>query len=311
MLPKPLDTTLVGDDSCHKCSCSNGGVRYKTNPHTESYYNAITQNSQLDYLKQSNVRKALHVGNTPYGSNASKTEMNLVPDFMVSMAPRMTRLLNDGLPVLIYVGQLDVIIGTPLVTAWVNKLEWEGAEEYATNERGVWKSLIPDTSEDPQQGEIPVRGYFREARNLLVVTVRDAGTFLFFVFLLFEFFSSLQHTLLSLSFTCTHPLFNQCPTHIRALSTLHFPYLFHLRLVIGHILPGDQPLAALDMITRFVEGNPRKQNSSPFSCDGACIPSLCVTVSFFLSHAIHCLVLLPGISFDSHANSEKETVELA
>jgi len=39
------------------------------------------------YVNQPTIRAALHVGNTPFGSNASKCEMALVSDFMVSYKP--------------------------------------------------------------------------------------------------------------------------------------------------------------------------------------------------------------------------------
>lgn len=143
------------------------------------------------------------MGDTPYGKNASECEVNLVPDFMVSMAPRVRDLLNAGIPTLVYVGQLDIIIGTPLVLSWVNALQWDGADEYAKNKRGVWRARRLDPS-DPQQGNDPVFGYFRQAQSLTTVTVRGAG----------------------------------------------------------HILPADQPIQALDMITRFIEGIPFDRDAS-------------------------------------------------
>ena len=140
-------------------------------PASYSYYSA--------FLNRKDVRQAIHAGDdTSYGGNARDCEKALVPDFMVSMLPRVKRLLEEAkLPVLVYVGQLDIIIGTPLVAGWLNAFEWEGAAAYRSNARGIWRSMETDTSADPQQGKDPVFGYYRTAHPypLTFVTVRGAG----------------------------------------------------------------------------------------------------------------------------------------
>eukprot|EP00658_Telonema_sp_P-2_P046192 TRINITY_DN3430_c0_g1_i14.p1 TRINITY_DN3430_c0_g1~~TRINITY_DN3430_c0_g1_i14.p1 ORF type:complete len:406 (+),score=88.08 TRINITY_DN3430_c0_g1_i14:213-1430(+) len=62
------------------------------------------------YLDRPDIREALHVGDTPFGTNASNCELALVPDFMVSFRPELELLLNSVSPsynVLIYSGPVS------------------------------------------------------------------------------------------------------------------------------------------------------------------------------------------------------------
>ena len=65
--------------------------------------------------------------------------------------------------VLIYNGQLDVIIPYAATENFVNHLQWRGAKEYSTSARRIWKV----------RGE--VAGYARQVRNFRQVMVRNAG----------------------------------------------------------------------------------------------------------------------------------------
>ena len=89
--------------------------------------------------------------------------------------------------VLIYSGQLDVIIGAALTERFLPGVAWSGQDLYNKVSKAVWRVNPSDTE---------VAGYARVVGNFSQVVVRAAG----------------------------------------------------------HIVPGDQPVRALDMITRFVEG---------------------------------------------------------
>ena len=89
--------------------------------------------------------------------------------------------------VLIYSGQLDVIIGAALTEAFLPGVQWSGQAAYRSARKAVWR-IHPSDKE--------VAGYVRAVGNFTQVVVRAAG----------------------------------------------------------HIVPGDQPERALDMISRFVEG---------------------------------------------------------
>ena len=87
---------------------------------------------------------------------------------MQSMAWKVAAIANANYSVLIYNGQLDIIIAVPLTMEWVGQLEWVGADELHKATRTVWKV-------DPTDRE--VAGYVKMANNnrFFLATVRNAG----------------------------------------------------------------------------------------------------------------------------------------
>jgi len=160
---------------------------------TGSYDYDNSQNTQqpasfalfAEFLDLAGTRSALHVGNVPFGTNASDVERALSADFMRSMVPEMQTLIPHY-KVLIYSGNLDIIVGEPLTEAFMSKLDFNGSAAFHASARLPYK--VGD--DDPE-----VAGYVKHAGNLTQVVVRGAG----------------------------------------------------------HILPHDQPLRGLDLISRFVD----------------------------------------------------------
>ena len=150
------------------------------------------------YVTRDDVREALHVGDTPFGVNASDCETHLLADFHVSYRPELETILNASLKVLLYSGQLDVIIASALTERALPFLNFPTSEKFAAAPRKVWR--IHDTDAE-------VAGFAQTTpdSNLARVVVRGAG----------------------------------------------------------HIVPGDQPDRALDMITRFVEDLPYSNQPNP------------------------------------------------
>jgi len=70
-----------------------------------------------DYVVLPNVRTAIHVGNATF-FDGSICEQNLLNDFMKSYKSELTVLMNN-FKVLIYSGQLDIIIGAPLTECFL------------------------------------------------------------------------------------------------------------------------------------------------------------------------------------------------
>ena len=60
------------------------------------------------------------------------------------------------LQVLLYNGQLDVIVGGPLTEHFLLVLQWGGADAFAQAERKVWK-IKPD--------DVEVAGFVRQSNN--------------------------------------------------------------------------------------------------------------------------------------------------
>lgn len=149
------------------------------------YFNYLHTKDYTQYedfgpmLQKTAVRKMIHVGNLPF-HNGTEVEKHLKQDVMKSVAPWISELL-DHYYVVIYNGQLDIIVAYPLTVNYLRNLNFTGAEDYKIAKRYVWKV----------DGE--VAGYVKQAGKLVEILVRNAG----------------------------------------------------------HMVPGDQPKWALDLITRF------------------------------------------------------------
>lgn len=184
-----FDTLLNGDMINGKSIFTNltGFNFYFNFLHTKDY----TQFEDFGpMLQKSAVRKMIHVGDLPF-HNGTEVEKHLKQDVMKSVAPWISELL-DHYYVVIYNGQLDIIVAYPLTENYLKNLNFTGAEDYKTAKRYVWKV----------DGE--VAGYVKEAGKLVEILVRNAG----------------------------------------------------------HMVPGDQPKWALDLITHFTHEkmfyNPKK-----------------------------------------------------
>lgn len=133
------------------------------------------------YIQTNKLRTVLHVGKTPFNGVAKEVEINLMEDVMQSVSPWISELLNSY-KVLIYNGQLDIIVAYPLTENFLQNLNFNGADQYKVAKRYQWR-----VGDD-------IAGYVKHAGNLTEVLVRNAG----------------------------------------------------------HMVPGDQPKWALDLISRFV-----------------------------------------------------------
>lgn len=180
-----FDTLLNGD--------LNGGNSYFRNVSGfYNYFNYLINNDTSKtmqymgtYIQRSDVRAAIHVGNSTFNVETNAVELHLLEDVMQSVAPWTSELLSHY-HVLIYNGQLDIIVAYPLTINYLQNLKFSAAEEYKKAKRHIWRV----------DGELA--GYVKVAGNLTEVLVRNAG----------------------------------------------------------HMVPGDQPKWALDLITRFTHNKP-------------------------------------------------------
>lgn len=83
---------------------------------------------------------------------------------MTSAKPWIAELI-DHYKVLIFDGQLDLLVPYPLTKKFVDSIVWSGQRELATVSRIVWR--------DPKTRS-PV-GYVRQVKNFTEVLVRNAG----------------------------------------------------------------------------------------------------------------------------------------
>ncbi|KAK9877391.1 hypothetical protein WA026_017787 [Henosepilachna vigintioctopunctata] len=114
------------------------------------------------YIQKADVRAAIHVGDVPFQTKNVKVEFHLILDIMQSVAPWISELLNYY-RVLIYNGQLDILVPYPSTENYLKHLKFRGSKEYETAKRYKWYV----GSE--------LAGYVKQAGNLTEVLVRNAG----------------------------------------------------------------------------------------------------------------------------------------
>lgn len=158
-----FDNLLNGDQNNHTSL-------FKNISGFENYFNYLYPispfNAELTfmgkYVQRSDIRAAIHVGNTTFNDITNDVETNLINDVMQSVAPWISELLNHY-RVLIYNGQLDIIVAYPLTENYLQNLNFQGADQYKTATRYQWYV------------EQELAGYVKQAGKLTEVLVRNAG----------------------------------------------------------------------------------------------------------------------------------------
>lgn len=117
-----------------------------------------------EFLQKSETRRAIHVGNNTFHDlgGENKVEDHLKLDVMDSVADWVAELLSHY-KVMIYNGQLDIIVAYPLTENYLKNLNFNGAEDYKTAKRYIWRV------------DKDIAGYVKHAGNLTEVIVRNAG----------------------------------------------------------------------------------------------------------------------------------------
>jgi len=145
----------------HNITGSNNydNLMMTNNPPAESYY--------AKYLNQPEIRKAIHVGDTCFGCNSGTCEKHLMADFHVSLRPELERILSTaGMKVLVYSGQLDIIIASALTERFLPYLQWPSAKAFAAAPKNVWRV---------EGSDVEVAGFVTEVPGFQRVIVRGAG----------------------------------------------------------------------------------------------------------------------------------------
>lgn len=147
-----------------------GSTNYYNILKTEKYDFTVID----DFISRPDVKTAINVGNVEYHADEDnnvnvreedrKVEFNLKRDIMQSVSGWLTELLKHY-EVFLYNGQFDVICAYPLTENFLKNLKFDGAEEYKTAERHIWKV------------DNEIAGYVKKAGKLTEVLVREAGHF--------------------------------------------------------------------------------------------------------------------------------------
>ncbi|XP_015991447.1 probable serine carboxypeptidase CPVL [Rousettus aegyptiacus] len=159
VMDKLMDGDLTNDLSYFQnvTGCSNYyNILQCTEPKDQSYYG--------EFLSLSEVRQAIHVGNRPFNDGA-EAEKHLRQDMMMSVKPWLAEIM-DHYKVLIYNGQLDIIVAAPLTERSLMSMNWKGSQRYKKAKKKVWKIFKSDDE---------VAGYVRQVDDFHQVIVRGGG----------------------------------------------------------------------------------------------------------------------------------------
>ncbi|XP_061771835.1 probable serine carboxypeptidase CPVL [Nerophis ophidion] len=160
---KVFDSLLNGDMSTYPSFFQNatGCTNYFNyllcqEPEDQEYFSR--------FVTLPEVRRSIHVGNLEF-HDGSQVEKHLLQDVMKSIKPWLA-VLMDNYKVLIYSGQLDVIVAAPLTERFLPTVNWTGADDYRSAPRFHWKVQPTDTE---------VAGYVRQVGEFYQVVIRGGG----------------------------------------------------------------------------------------------------------------------------------------
>jgi hypothetical protein len=93
----------------------------------------------------------------------------MMPDGMISCVPLYDKLLEAGLPILLYVGNMDRKDGPVGVQEWMKKMTWTHIDAFHASSENVYYYESDDNK------EIRVGGNFKQHKNLMLLMVYSAG----------------------------------------------------------------------------------------------------------------------------------------
>eukprot|EP00253_Pinus_taeda_P033117 PITA_33117 len=115
------------------------------------------------YLNQSSVKDALGVGSQQFGLCSTLVFEYMLADWMRNMEVGIPTLLEDGVKLLVYAGEYDLICNWLGNSRWVNSMDWFGKDNF---KKAPIKSFLVD---DKEAGLITSYG------PLSFLKVHDAG----------------------------------------------------------------------------------------------------------------------------------------
>ncbi|KAJ0714200.1 putative carboxypeptidase C [Helianthus annuus] len=127
------------------------------------------ENGDIGLLMNGAVRKKLGIipNDVKWGGQSSLVFGYLEGDFMRPRINEVDELLNKGVNVTIYNGQLDLICSTKGTEAWVKKLKWEGLKTFLSIDRTPLYC-----------GDVSItKGFTKSYRNLHFYWILGAGHF--------------------------------------------------------------------------------------------------------------------------------------
>ncbi|CAH9072745.1 unnamed protein product [Cuscuta europaea] len=123
---------------------------------------------QLDTLMNGAIKDKFKIipKNVKWGGQSLNVVDAFKGDFMRPRINEVDKLLNNGIQVTIYNGQVDLICATKGTEAWVQKLKWNGLKMFNRMDR------IPLYC-----GDTKTRGFLKAYKNLRFYWILEAGHF--------------------------------------------------------------------------------------------------------------------------------------
>ncbi|XP_059152569.1 probable serine carboxypeptidase CPVL isoform X2 [Physella acuta] len=115
------------------------------------------------YLNRPEVQHALHVRPTQYTKCADKMPLTMAGDFFSGVVSEL-ELLLENYKVLMFSGQMDLVVSTLMTEHLLSDLSWSGRDDYLQADKVTWKD---------KHGE--VAGYVTKVNSFTRVVIRNAG----------------------------------------------------------------------------------------------------------------------------------------
>ncbi|XP_016062701.1 PREDICTED: retinoid-inducible serine carboxypeptidase isoform X2 [Miniopterus natalensis] len=125
-----------------------------------NFYNILTKNAPMSSMKSSLEFTQSHLG------QANSVFLNMEKDFMKPVISVVDELLEAGVNVTVYNGQLDLIVDTMGQEAWMQKLKWSELPKF---HQLKWKPLYSD----PMSSE--TSAFVKRHKNLAFFWILRAG----------------------------------------------------------------------------------------------------------------------------------------
>jgi len=131
------------------------------------------------YLNTEEAVASLHVSNSTIKSrtNYFSFQNDTVKDVMqedinlYSSLPKLEKIIDKySVPVVLFAGQFDLVEGPQGMERAIHSLNFSFKQEFKNKPRSLWKIAI-------DQNKSVIAGYIKQARNLTLITMRNAGHF--------------------------------------------------------------------------------------------------------------------------------------
>lgn len=126
------------------------------------------QNSDPDlfdfkqFINLPSTRRLIHVGKNPFFDSTQNVYNALAEELYTSATPDIEFLLRHY-QILLYNGNMDMIVNAAGLTKYINNLQWDGARQFKKTKRIFY------------QDEKDFIGYLKKHGNLKHLTMRNAG----------------------------------------------------------------------------------------------------------------------------------------